>query len=103
VTETGLLRLVAVASLLFAFALLMILWGTLVSTWEISLGDDPSEWKGWILNFLGVSLALYVFMADSLDVAGRGVNVLRDVLPASFNWPLFSLALFLKILTYSSA
>jgi len=78
-----------------SIALLMILWGTLVSTWEISLGDDPSEWKGWILNFLGVSLALYVFMADSLDVAGRGVNVLRDVLPASFNWPLFSLALFL--------
>src|SRR5262249_10939337 len=77
-----------------SIALLMLLWGTLASTWRVSLAHN-SEWKAWVLNILGVSLALYLFMADSIRVAGRGVSVLREVRPASFDWPLFSIALFL--------
>jgi hypothetical protein len=78
-----------------SIALLMILWGTLVSSWRIERARDGSEWKVWGLNFLGVGLALYMFMADSLRVADGGVDALRKVLPQWFNWPLFCLALLL--------
>jgi hypothetical protein len=78
-----------------SIALLMILWGTLVNVWRSPSVGDSTEWKSWLLNFVGVSLALYLFMADSLRVAGRGTEALRDVLPVSFNWPLFCIALLL--------
>jgi hypothetical protein len=76
-----------------SIATLMILWGTLVSSWPIERARD--EWKAWALNFLGVAVALYLFMADSIRAANGGVNALRNVLPQSFNWPLFSVALLL--------
>src|SRR5580765_4259417 len=66
-----------------SIALLMVLSGTLVSTWPTG-GSHSSEWKSWCLNFIGVGLALYLFMADSMRVAGDGVNALRTMLPASF-------------------
>jgi hypothetical protein len=75
-----------------SIAILMILWGTLVSTWP-NVQMNGSAWKPWCLNFMGIFLALYVFMADSLQVAGDGMNALRDLLPSYFEWPLFSLAL----------
>jgi len=78
-----------------SIALLMIFWGTLVSSWDIQPIKRQSEWKAWTLNFIGVAIALYVFMADTLRVADQGVVALRNVLPQVFNWPLFSFALFL--------
>jgi hypothetical protein len=78
-----------------SIAALMILWGTLVSNWPIERARDTSEWKAWALNLLGVGLALYMFMADSLRAADGGVNALRNVLPQSFNWSLFCVALVL--------
>jgi hypothetical protein len=39
-----------------------------------------------------MGLALYVFMADSIKVADQGVEMLREVLPAHFQWPLFLMA-----------
>src|ERR1041385_3826216 len=72
-----------------SIALLMILWGTMVSTWNVQPANGQSEWKAWALNFAGVALALYVFMSDSIRVAEGGVNALRNVLPQTFNWPLF--------------
>ena len=78
-----------------SIAILMILWGTLVSTWNVEPAKGQSEWKAWALNFLGVALALYVFMSDTLRVADQGVVALRNVLPVVFNWPLFSVALLL--------
>jgi hypothetical protein len=78
-----------------SIALLMILWGTVVSSWRIERARNGSEWKAWGLNFLGITLALYLFMADSIRVANKGLDALRDVLPQSFNWPLFCLALML--------
>jgi len=78
-----------------SIALLMILWGTLVSTWRIERARDGSEWKVWTLNFAGVVLALYVFMTDSIRVAHGGVDALHNLLPQSFNWPLFCAALVL--------
>ena len=47
----------------------------------------------WSFCFLGMSLALYTFMADSLRVAKGGAEAVRNVLPVQFQWPLFLLGL----------
>ena len=76
-------------------ALLMIIWGIQASRVEPPGREPGANWRVWGLNVLGVVLALYIFMADSLRVAGQGVDVLRTVLPTRFNWPLFCVALLL--------
>jgi hypothetical protein len=76
-------------------ALLMILWGTLVTQFERNHPPALSNRSVWIVTLLGVFLALYVFMADALRVVGRGVEVICNVLPEQFNWPLFIIALLL--------
>lgn len=76
-------------------ALLMIAWGTLATQFESVPAPILSELRTWSLGFLGILLALYVFMADAIRVADQGVEVIRNVLPARFNWPLFCLALVL--------
>jgi hypothetical protein len=95
-----------------SIAALMILWGTLASHSEVRSLSAPHRvfhgdaepntskagWKPallWLLTLSGVMLALYVFMADSISVAGQGSTTLRNVLPTRFNWPLFTLALVL--------
>src|SRR6266568_4604095 len=40
-----------------SIALLLILWGTLVSTWESHRLENCSDWKLWLLNLLGIVLA----------------------------------------------
>ncbi len=74
-------------------ALLMIVWGTLASQFERPGPPSLSNWRVWALNFIGVALALYVFMADALRVSDGGVDALRKLLPTQFNWPLFLVAL----------
>jgi len=74
-------------------SMLMILWGTFASQFERKHPPALSNWHPWLLNFTGVGLALYVFMADSLRVASGGVEALRNLLPVQFNWPLFCVAL----------
>jgi hypothetical protein len=73
-------------------ALLMVAGGTLVVS-----RDEPSHpcWPSrltLVVGLAGTGLALHVFMADALRVADQGVKVLRDLLPTTFNWPLFLLA-----------
>ena len=71
-----------------SIACLMISWGTLVTQ------NDTSEFPSWkivSLNLLGGILALYVFMADAIQVSLVGGN-LREMLPRSFNWPVFIVA-----------
>ncbi|HSU53816.1 MAG TPA: hypothetical protein VLT36_07165 [Candidatus Dormibacteraeota bacterium] len=72
-------------------ALLMIVWGTLASC--SAPEPERNELPAWVLNGIGVLIALYVFMVDSLRVADGGVEAIRNVLPEWFNWPLFCLAL----------
>jgi hypothetical protein len=75
-------------------ALLMIVWGTLVSQHAVrgpARSGASTLW--WRLNWLGVALALYVFMADSLRTVHAGMDATRMVLPTAFNWPLFVVAL----------
>jgi len=73
----------------------LIAGGTLVSQFD---RPDRPVWPGvkaWIFNIAGVLLALYVFMADALAVAAQGADAVRQVLPTTFNWPLFIIALLL--------
>lgn len=74
-----------------AIASLMILWGTLASQFEGDLGRPLR--RLWLLNFSGLVIALYVFMADSLHVRGGGVDAIRKVLPERFQTALFCAAL----------
>ena len=74
-------------------ALLMIFWGTLATQFERPRPPSLSNWLVWVLNLMGVALALYVFMADAIRVADGGVEALRNLLPTYFNWPLFLVAL----------
>jgi hypothetical protein len=73
-------------------SLLLILWGTLASQFERIHPSMLSNWRVWVLNFAGVVLALYAFMADAIAAAPRGVEAIRMVLPEKFNWFLFGAA-----------
>ena len=56
---------------------------------------EPNLWPAkWAVRFsgVGVALALYVFMADAIRTVQRGES-LQQMLPLSFNWPLFLVAL----------
>ena len=74
-------------------ALLMIVWGTLASQCPRTSPPAALNWPVWTSTFLGVMLALYVFMADALVAAPRGLEAIRTVLPERFDWRLFGLAL----------
>jgi hypothetical protein len=74
-----------------AIATLMILWGTLATQFEPGTVRPPR--RLWLLNFSGVALALYVFMADCLRVRHGGVDAIRTVLPQRFQTLLFCAAL----------
>jgi hypothetical protein len=76
-------------------ALLMIVWGTLASQATDRNPATSLTWTVWGLNGLGVALALYLFMADSLRTVHQGLDATRHVLPTPFNWSMFSLALML--------
>jgi hypothetical protein len=65
-------------------AALMIAWGTLVSQHPEALTRGPLTSVTWGVCWVGIALALYVFMSDAL----YGVQ-----LPTTFNWPLFVVAL----------
>ena|SRR5271155_5413926 len=76
-------------------SLLMILWGTFATQFGRTHVTAPSNWHVWGLNLFGIALALYIFMADSIAAAYRGLDTIRTVLPERFNWPLFCVALVL--------
>jgi hypothetical protein len=76
-----------------SIAILMIVWGTSATQFT---GRRVATWltsTSWGASSLGIVLALYVFMADALRVAHLGSDAVRSVLPASFNWPMFCLAM----------
>lgn len=70
-------------------SLLMIFLGTVASQFERTPALRLSNWRVWVLNFAGIALALYVFMADAIAAALNGAKAVRLVLPEKFNWPLF--------------
>src|SRR6266545_2900734 len=72
-------------------ASLMIVWGTLVSLGPVC-NAPPVSSAAWRLSALGIAIALYVFMADSMRVVHHGADVVRSVLPTTFNWSMFAFA-----------
>lgn len=78
-----------------SIALLMIAWGTLATQWpERGASAGPTS-ALWISCAIGIALALGVFMADALVALPGGRDAVTRVLPTSFNWPLFAVALLL--------
>jgi hypothetical protein len=76
-------------------AMLMIIGGTLVTQFSRAGVRLWPSGLTWIISFGGAAVALYVFMADTIRVAPQGGEAVRNVLPNSFNWPLFLGALVL--------
>ena len=76
-------------------SLLLILWGTLAGRFEKIQPSAPSNWPVWVISFAGSTLALYVFMEDSIAASRRGLDAVRTLLPEKFNWFLFCIALLL--------
>jgi hypothetical protein len=73
-------------------AILMIVYGTLVTQWRDRM---PGTRAAWSLSAIGALLALWVFMADAIRALPGGEAAVRHVLPAVFNWPVFGAALLL--------
>jgi hypothetical protein len=74
-------------------ALLMVVWGTFATQFPDHGPATALTWTSWGVNGLGIALALYVFMADSLRAVDQGLDMTRQVLPTLFNWPAFLAAL----------
>jgi hypothetical protein len=76
-----------------SIALLLAFGGTLVTQFPVR---DQSPWPrrfAWLPGYLGIPLALYTFMADAFRALPEGPAAIRNVLPVSFDWPLFTIAL----------
>jgi hypothetical protein len=76
-------------------ALLMVVWGTLVTREHHRISATRFTWASRGMCGAGILLALAVFMADSICALPRGSDAVRQVLPAAFNWPVFGAALLL--------
>jgi hypothetical protein len=76
-----------------SIALLMIVWGTLATASPDPAPGSGSESRLWPVAAVGAVLALYVFMADSLRTLPYGLEAVRTVLPKTFNWSMFLVAL----------
>ena len=86
-----------------SIAVLMILWGTLVTAPRTPLPSSPLTAKAWFLSALGTALALYVFMTDSLRQLEQLKIGTAFELPTAFNWPLFTAAFFLMAAPLAAA
>lgn len=75
-----------------SIALLMVIWGSLVTQLPPERLRPGPPAVIWVLTVAGTLLALYVFMADAIRVAPQGRQALEQLLPTRFNWPLFGCA-----------
>ena len=78
-----------------SIALVMILWGTLATQSDDDAGD--ARWA-WVSASGGIVLALGIFMIDAWRALPDGREAILQVLPTTFNWPLFGVALLLMAL-----
>jgi len=76
-------------------AVLMIVWGTMVTQPDDRVRPAAVTASAWSLGATGIALALYVFMADSMRQLEGLKNGMVYVLPTAFNWPMFCVALVL--------
>ena len=75
-----------------SIAFVMILWGTLATQSACEVMDPR-----WTRAFasVGIALALGIFMVDAWRALPDGRDAVLQVLPTSFNWPLFATAVLL--------
>ena len=75
-----------------SIAVLMIVWGTI----ETQSRNDVTEprWP-WALGWTGIAVALGAFMVDAWRALPHGRDAVLQVLPTTFNWPMFWVALLL--------
>jgi hypothetical protein len=78
-----------------SIALVMIVWGTLVT--QLHDHENEARWP-WALGSIGIAIALAVFMLDAWRALPGGREAILRVLPTTFNWSLFWLALVLMAL-----
>jgi hypothetical protein len=78
-----------------SIAVLMIAGGTLVTQFQFRSPATSLTSTVWRLNWLGMALALYVFLEHALHAAPRGLEATMTTLPTAFNWPIYSVALIL--------
>jgi hypothetical protein len=78
-----------------SIALVMIVWGTLVTQSRESA--TGARWA-WALACAGIMLALAVFMIDAWRALPDGRDAVLRVLPTTFHWPLFWVAVALMAL-----
>ena len=78
-----------------SIASLMIVGGTLASQTTVRRPATSLTRTLWRLSGLGIALALYAFMADSLRVVHQGLDATTTVLPEAFNWSVFCVAFML--------
>jgi len=76
-----------------SIALVMIVWGTLATQSRDDAATD-ARWP-WALSWVGIVLALAVFMVDAWLALPGGREAVLQVLPTTFNWKLFWVALLL--------
>jgi hypothetical protein len=75
-----------------SIALVMIVWGTLVT--QSGHRSSDARWP-WISGWSGIVVALAIFMIDAWRALPHGRDAVMQVLPTAFNWPLFWVALLL--------
>jgi hypothetical protein len=73
-----------------SIALVMIVWGTLAT--QAGADDAVDTRWTWALAWAGIAVALAVFMIDAWRALPEGRDAVLRVLPSTFNWPLFSVA-----------
>jgi hypothetical protein len=71
-------------------ALLMVVWGTLVTQTE---HEVPVPRWAWALGWTGIVVALAVFMSDAWRALPGGRDAVDNALTTTINWPLISVAL----------
>jgi hypothetical protein len=76
-----------------SIAFLMISWGTLAALGEERTPGVKTTPTAWAIGLIGIFVALYVFMQDTMKVASQGEAAVRKVLPEQFDWLTFSVAL----------
>ena len=73
-----------------SIAVVMIVWGSLATQSRDQAGEP--RWA-WVIAGAGITLALGVFMTDAWQALPDGRDAILQVLPSTFNWPLFLVAL----------
>ena len=75
-----------------SIALLMIVWGTLAT--QSADRTSGARWP-FAVGSIGIAIALAIFMVDAWRALPDGRQAVLHVLPTTFKWPLFGIALLL--------